>query len=383
MKTFYKYCLVTLILAICILLIFSPKPAKKATTHESDEEFRRSIIKRLSMAVNDHHKNDHNHNNEDNNGNIISLADHKNQSLSSNQTSKDHQTHVIQCDGPNCPETEHKTPQVQPCKSTVFILLTINSKADHFDRRLSIRQTWGNSSYFTLRTKNDHAWKTVFIVSLSRNATIRKLVHREAELYGDLVITNVIEHVKNLTRKTLFGMEWAAKHCKAVFVYKGDDDVFVNGPKLYHHLAGESRVKRDKRFFLGRLAERTALKPCRLKTHKYYVSREDYREDMFPRFVSGFAYVLSYDVVTQMLTVVPKVKILQSIDDVYIGILANKIKVKPRNHPGFHVYYPELRPSHRFTRYEVNRRFAEHGIVKVSLMKQMYQMALQMAPRII
>ncbi|EDV26764.1 uncharacterized protein TRIADDRAFT_15767, partial [Trichoplax adhaerens] len=216
-----------------------------------------------------------------------------------------------------------------------YVLLTINSKAEHFHRRLSIRQTWGNSSYFTLRSpKKGNAWRTVFVVSLSLNATIRKLVEKEAKLYGDIVLTDIVEHVKNLTRKTLFGMTWAAKYCKPVFIYKGDDDVFVNAPKLYHYLA--SMGNKAQKFFVGRLAERTALKPCRLKTHKYYVSYDDYKGETFPPFVSGFAYVLSFDVLSQMLDVAPHVKILQSIDDVYIGILASKIKVRPRNHPGFH-----------------------------------------------
>lgn len=374
MKTFYKYCFVILVISITILLAFRPKPPNKVNTNDSDEEFQRSVIKQLSIVEKDSSP-----------GNDSTRREANNQTVDGNKTDIAHQSHNSRCNsssrGRHCPETKLK-PQVKPCTSTVFVLLTINSKANHFHRRLSIRQTWGNSSYFTLRTKNDHAWKTVFVVSQSSNATIRKLIQREAALYGDLVITNIVEHVKNLTRKTLFGMQWAAKHCKSVFVYKGDDDVFVNAPKLYHHLTGVRRSNAYKKFFLGRLAERTALKPCRLKTHKYYVSPEDYQADTFPPFASGFAYVLSYDVLKQMLTVVPKVKILQSIDDVYVGILASKINVRPRNHPGFHVYYPYLRPTHRFTRYEVNRRFAEHGIVKVSLMKQMYRMALQMAPRI-
>ena len=48
---------------------------------------------------------------------------------------------------------------------------------------------------------------------------------------------NFIDSYGNLTLKTMMGLKWASRYCwRAKFVYKVDDDMFVNVENLLKYL---------------------------------------------------------------------------------------------------------------------------------------------------
>ena len=56
----------------------------------------------------------------------------------------------------------------------------------------------------------------------------------EAEDHNDVVIEDFHDTYLNLTLKTTFMLKWIGKSCPdAKFVFKVDDDVFVNTEKLW------------------------------------------------------------------------------------------------------------------------------------------------------
>ncbi|EDV27405.1 uncharacterized protein TRIADDRAFT_21241 [Trichoplax adhaerens] len=254
-----------------------------------------------------------------------------------------------------------RRPSAKGCKTRAFLLMVINSNPQNFEKRNAIRKTWGNGSDYNNLLNTTYAWRTVFIIGRKASEDVNQKIEEESVKYGDLVLGDFIDHMKNLTFKTLLGMRWANSFCKPMFLYKGDDDVFVNAPRLFQYLvklANENTTK----LWLGRANFKPGERiPIRDKKHKYFVSYQDFNETLFPAFCSGFSYIFSYDVLRDMLLVVKYFKKLETIDDIYISLLARKIGVKPTHHKGFHWFNPP-NPNHMFTVYEISSRFAEHDI---------------------
>ncbi|NWI21742.1 B3GT4 galactosyltransferase, partial [Crypturellus soui] len=76
------------------------------------------------------------------------------------------------------------------------------------------------------------------------------LVH-EAAAHGDLLQGPFADTYRNLTRKTLLLLAWAAARCPgARYVLKADDDVYVNVPALLAHVAA---LGHPRRLYLGRV----------------------------------------------------------------------------------------------------------------------------------
>ena len=146
------------------------------------------------------------------------------------------------------------------CKREVFLILLVVSSPDGFVRRNAIRTTWGQAYMrkdydFRKNTKvnNDEVYlpedivKTVFLIGMSPKKDISDLVETEAKVYGDVVLGGLHEHYRNLTMKTRLGLKWAYHHCKAKYILKTDDDVFVNPHPLVEWL----RIQEREGFYSG------------------------------------------------------------------------------------------------------------------------------------
>ena len=146
------------------------------------------------------------------------------------------------------------------CKREVFLILLVVSSPDGFVRRNAIRATWGHSYMrkdydFRRNAKinKDEVYspgdvvKTVFLIGLSPVKEVSDLVETEAKVFGDIVIGGLHEHYRNLTMKTRLGLKWAYHHCKAKYILKTDDDVFINPHPLVEWL----RIQKREKFYSG------------------------------------------------------------------------------------------------------------------------------------
>ncbi|EDV19215.1 uncharacterized protein TRIADDRAFT_33938 [Trichoplax adhaerens] len=261
------------------------------------------------------------------------------------------------------------------CESKNYLLLVINSKVEHAGRRLAIRQSWGdakNIDHFNEKAKTTKAapplkWKLVFIVGRSNTADINKKTEAEAKQYGDLIIGDFTDSMKSLTLKTVMAMQWAKHFCSPAIYYKGDDDVFVNPYLLYQIAEGYVRNNIKKEWICRAHIHPISRRPVRNKRHRYYVPYSKYRQKLFPYFCSGFAYVMTGDALSSMVSVVKTTPIIDSVDDAFVGILADKVKIKPKHDKRFKVYDRYDRRPNRFNRPNVEielmrKTLAEHGI---------------------
>ncbi|EDV26600.1 uncharacterized protein TRIADDRAFT_7506, partial [Trichoplax adhaerens] len=158
---------------------------------------------------------------------------------------------------------------------------------------------------------------------------IMEQVYEEARLHKDIVLGIIDENRRSLTEKTVLGMLWAQLYCQPTFFYKGDDDVWVNQFRLYIYAlqANRSFEAPTNSFWRGFVAVDNR-KPIRNKNSKYYLSMQDFSEDLFPPFCSGFAYILSNHVLQEMTRMIKEVEMIPLVDDVYVGLLANKSGIR-------------------------------------------------------
>ena len=208
------------------------------------------------------------------------------------------------------------------CSQKYLLLILVPSSPLNFEKRRVIRQTWG-TDYSMNKT-----WRTMFLLGQLRHPTEMKYLSAETAIYGDIIQGSQTDSYHNLTLKTEMGLEWAVKYCDFDFLLKADDDVFVNSFKLLDYLRNPSTPKI--KLYLGNVAQRS-------KTHrhgKWALSYKEYQNEILPRFCLGPAYVLSIDLVRQFVDIFDPKKPLK-LEDVYMGMLAERVGVTPRRHRGF------------------------------------------------
>ena len=237
-------------------------------------------------------------------------------------------------------------PEERTCKDDLFLIMLINSAPENNKRRDAVRETWGS-----LRTVQGQKMRVIFVLAKAQMPSTNKRVLAESKIYRDLLIFDFFETHINLTLKLVGGLKWVSEHCNnAKYMYKGDDDMFVNIDIIIAHLTlakGTPGINGSfyspvyiyddipkKRLYIGSLNPGPVM---RNKRNKYYVSHDDYFGKYFPLFVSGGGYVISCDngeVISALYRASFDV-FLMNCDDVYQGILAKKIGLRPVDHPGF------------------------------------------------
>lgn len=177
-------------------------------------------------------------------------------------------------------ETRHRTfLQTQTrCTQKYLLLILVPSSPLNFKTRRVIRQTWG-TDYAMNRT-----WRTMFLLGQPRHPTEMKYLSAETAIYGDIIQGFQTDSYQNLTLKIEMGLEWAMKYCDFEFLLKADDDVFVNTFKLLNYLRKPDTPKI--KLYLGNVDIFDPKKPLKL-------------------------------------------------EDVYMGMLAERVGVSPRRHHGF------------------------------------------------
>lgn len=219
------------------------------------------------------------------------------------------------------------------CKQPPFLLLAVKSLAPHFDRRQAIRQSWGRAGVI--------ANQTVVTIFLLGNATagdhhpdLSEMLHYENARYKDIIKWDYRDSFFNLTVKEVLFLEWIQTRCPgARFIFKGDDDVFVNTYRILDFLKGLTEPKaRD--LFVGDVI--TNAGPHRDKKVKYFIPESMY-VGTYPPYAGGGGYLYSGDIAARLHNVSQHVT-LYPIDDVYTGMCLRKLGLAPEKHKGFRTF---------------------------------------------
>lgn len=217
----------------------------------------------------------------------------------------------------------------------VLLLLFVKTAPENYHRRSAIRKTWGNERY--ARFQLNANIKTLFALGTfsdpwKRDALQRKLAW-EDQMYSDIIQQDFVDSFYNLTLKLLLQFSWANSFCPhAKFLMTADDDIFVHMPNLIEYLQSLAQMGVQD-FWIGRVHRGSP--PIRNKGSKYYVSYEMYQWPAYPDYTAGAAYVISNDVATKVYEASQTLNSSLYIDDVFMGLCANKMGILPQTHVFF------------------------------------------------
>ncbi|XP_046364166.2 acetylgalactosaminyl-O-glycosyl-glycoprotein beta-1,3-N-acetylglucosaminyltransferase-like [Haliotis rufescens] len=195
----------------------------------------------------------------------------------------------------------------------VWLLIAVISATAHFQARNAIRQTWGS----TVNVNKDSHVCMVFIIGTT-NGPHSQQINKEIHQYGDIVQINKEDTYKNVVFKSIAMLKWAILQVTNVqFLLKLDDDV-------YFQMTGLSRIlssfERQSGFIMGH--REVNAKPIRNSSSRYHISSSEYSGTSLPHYMRGGSYLISGDLIRDLLSVIPTIPLV-SIEDVYItGICA-------------------------------------------------------------
>jgi hypothetical protein len=208
-------------------------------------------------------------------------------------------------------------------KDEVFLLVYVHTAPDHYKRRTVIRQTWGNMLQYT------DPIRVVFFMGVSNlgselnSTSAQKALYFEQGQYQDLVQEDFLDTYHNLTHKGVSALKWITHNCRqAIFILKTDDDIFVNMFSLMRHL--KRMQGRGLEYTQGLLMCAVWYGMPVMRTGKWKVTKEEWKDEYYPTYCSGSAFILSTDVAEKLYKVSYHVPFFW-VDDFYItGLLPLK-----------------------------------------------------------
>ncbi|KAM8946558.1 N-acetyllactosaminide beta-1,3-N-acetylglucosaminyltransferase 2 [Pelodytes ibericus] len=223
--------------------------------------------------------------------------------------------------------------QSQKCKDKPFLLLAIKSITSHFDRRQAIRESWGKELSI-----NNMTVVRVFLLgdtpAEDNHPNLTDIVKFESQKYKDILLWNYRDTFFNLTLKEVLFLKWVSHSCAdAQFIFKGDDDVFVNTHQILDYLKTLSAEK-AKNLFIGDVIKDAG--PHRDKKLKYYIP-ESLFEGSYPPYAGGGGFLYSGQLALRLYNATSRV-LLYPIDDVYTGMVLEKLGIVPVKHKGFKTF---------------------------------------------
>ncbi|XP_073410140.1 N-acetyllactosaminide beta-1,3-N-acetylglucosaminyltransferase 2 [Dendrobates tinctorius] len=219
------------------------------------------------------------------------------------------------------------------CKDKPFLLLAIKSLTPQFDRRQAIRESWGQEIKI-----NNMTVVRVFLLGETpqedNHPDLSGLIKYESEKYNDILLWNYKDTFFNLTLKEVLFLKWVSHSCTDVqFIFKGDDDVFVNTHQILDYLKMLS-VEKAKDLFVGDVIKDAG--PHRDKKLKYYIPERLY-EGSYPPYAGGGGFLYSGNIALRLYNATNRV-LLYPIDDVYTGMCLEKLGLAPEKHKGFKTF---------------------------------------------
>lgn len=217
----------------------------------------------------------------------------------------------------------------------VLLLLFVKTSPENRHRRDAIRQTWGNEKY--VRSQLNANIKTLFALGRPTDRLQKTRQQRELELedqkYQDLIQQDFLDTFHNLTLKLLLQFSWVNTYCPhARFIMSADDDIFIHMPNLVAYLQSLTQMGAQD-LWIGRVHRGSP--PVRDKSSKYYVPYEMYPWPSYPDYTAGAAYVISNDVAAKVYEASLTLNTSLYIDDVFMGLCANKMGIVPQYHVFF------------------------------------------------
>lgn len=232
-------------------------------------------------------------------------------------------------------------------KQPPLLLFAIKTAELNFKNRQAIRQSWGRTGWVAGQGGNGSVGeevggyvRRVFLLGKENpqdlGVNISDLLRMENQHYGDILQWDFEDTFFNLTLKDVLFWRWfSGSGCRAVFVFKGDDDVFVNTPRLIAYLRDQLETLQAndtlEDFMVGEVIGAAAAD--RNDKSKYFIP-ESFYSGSYPRYAGGGGVVYS-GLLAQRLDLISRRVHLYPIDDVYVGMCMIRLNAFPIYHPAF------------------------------------------------
>ncbi|KAM5171485.1 beta-1,3-galactosyltransferase 5-like [Mantella aurantiaca] len=205
-----------------------------------------------------------------------------------------------------------------------LILLAVKSHPTGRERRDSLRRTWAKE-----RNLGGYHLKRIFLVASSGFRRQMERLIQEASTHRDILLWDFTESHHNLALKERCFLEWLCYRCtEATYIFKGDDDEFVNPHALVSYISSSPREYRL--HIHGQLQIHAPPE----RWGKYAVPFSVYPHGYYPPFVSGGGFLLPSELVPSLYWAASTIPIFP-LDDVFFGFLALAARVSFHHEPRF------------------------------------------------
>ncbi|XP_077371016.1 UDP-GlcNAc:betaGal beta-1,3-N-acetylglucosaminyltransferase 7, like [Festucalex cinctus] len=216
----------------------------------------------------------------------------------------------------------------------VHLLMVVKSVIEQHDRREAVRKTWGKE-----HTAEGKSIQTLFLLgspSVGKDTkNLQKLIEYEDQIYGDILQWDFMDTFFNLTLKEVNFLKWFGIYCPGVqFIFKGDDDVFVNTNNLLDLIGFKMEEHKETTLFVGDTISKAI--PIRNRQSKYYIPRELF-DKPYPPYVGGGGFLMSSQLARRLFVVSEDLE-LYPIDDVFLGMCLQRLRLSPEMHTGFRTF---------------------------------------------
>lgn len=163
-------------------------------------------------------------------------------------------------------------------KRKPFFVVLIHSSTLKAENRQALRDTWFHS---------DSRILFLFALGKTHSNSLQKRIEKENEKYNDILQGSFIDTYHNLTYKHTMLFKWFNTHCSGVkYLVKMDDDVYMNIPAVIHYL---EQTKNENHAIMGRYLGLQYL----IREGKWNVTREEWKEDVYPPYAYGASLIYS------------------------------------------------------------------------------------------
>ena len=185
-------------------------------------------------------------------------------------------------------------------------------------------------------------FQVTFAVGQTTNATINEEIVAENAWYKDLIIGDYQEAYTNCSYKFFTAMYWVDQYCSGPpFTIKVDEDVLINTPKVLKYLQTRTEVKHTNdinnypahkvngSFYCS---NHNHTKVLRRPGSKWYAPKEQFSEENYPTFCTGFMYMFDTALTPIMWRGTAAVKFLWMEDAFFSGVVRSKYNISIPGH---------------------------------------------------
>ncbi|KAG7307958.1 hypothetical protein JYU34_006579 [Plutella xylostella] len=178
-------------------------------------------------------------------------------------------------------------------------LLLISSAPEQYGTRMLQRARWAH-------LQPHHKLAFSFFIGTPEDDSMQQTIDHEADLWRDVIQGNSVDSYRNSTLKVFSIFEWILDYCPVVpLLIKADDDSHINTTKLFELLPNMMKVKRT---IWGKVIENG--KPQRDRFQENFVPQWVYPYDSFPTYVVSKTFVMTTDIVYEMMLAGLRARIL-------------------------------------------------------------------------